>query len=151
MYTTAPCCKIQMKAGAIIQCWFEWKIDFSFLCSNRLTINAECPMRLMNFPMDGHACPLKFGSCEFCFLLSLSGLTDGVTLKWSHCHIVTDHLTRCLLAAVWNINSWSSNMFLLPVCLQCLHVLWTFHILSLQTLMEFWDISWNRTPSSMNF
>lgn len=24
-------------------------------------------MRLMNFPMDGHACPLKFGSCEFAF------------------------------------------------------------------------------------
>lgn len=34
---------------------------------DRLTINAECPMRLMNFPMDGHACPLKFGSCEFAF------------------------------------------------------------------------------------
>lgn len=25
-------------------------------------------MRLMNFPMDGHACPLKFGSCEFVFV-----------------------------------------------------------------------------------
>lgn len=31
--------------------------------SLRLTINAECPMRLINFPMDGHSCPLKFGSC----------------------------------------------------------------------------------------
>ncbi|KAJ3582951.1 hypothetical protein NHX12_000069, partial [Muraenolepis orangiensis] len=30
-----------------------------------LTINAECPMRLMNFPMDGHACPLKFGSYAY--------------------------------------------------------------------------------------
>lgn len=38
-------------------------------------------MRLMNFPMDGHACPLKFGSCEFVFLLSFTCLTDGVTLK----------------------------------------------------------------------
>lgn len=64
--------------------------------SDRLTINAECPMRLMNFPMDGHACPLKFGSCEWLFLLRLVGLTDGVTLKWSLCHRVTDHLTRCL-------------------------------------------------------
>lgn len=40
----------------------------TLLYSDRLTINAECPMRLMNFPMDGHACPLKFGSCEFVFL-----------------------------------------------------------------------------------
>lgn len=22
-------------------------------------------MRLMDFPMDGHACPLRFGSCEY--------------------------------------------------------------------------------------
>uniref|UniRef100_A0A8C9SVW1 Gamma-aminobutyric acid type A receptor subunit alpha6a n=1 Tax=Scleropages formosus TaxID=113540 RepID=A0A8C9SVW1_SCLFO len=32
------------------------------LYTMRLTIRAECRMRLMNFPMDGHACPLKFGS-----------------------------------------------------------------------------------------
>lgn len=41
------------------------------LYCHRLTINAECPMRLMNFPMDGHACPLKFGSCEFVFFSPL--------------------------------------------------------------------------------
>ncbi|XP_070359237.1 gamma-aminobutyric acid receptor subunit alpha-3-like isoform X1 [Equus asinus] len=29
----------------------------------RLTIHAECPMALEGFPMDMHACPLKFGSC----------------------------------------------------------------------------------------
>lgn len=34
--------------------------EFSF----RLTISAECPMQLEDFPMDAHACPLKFGSCE---------------------------------------------------------------------------------------
>lgn len=38
-------------------------------------------MRLMNFPMDGHACPLKFGSCEFafCFVFFCFGavLTGG--------------------------------------------------------------------------
>uniref|UniRef100_A0A3B3D7F8 Gamma-aminobutyric acid type A receptor subunit alpha6a n=1 Tax=Oryzias melastigma TaxID=30732 RepID=A0A3B3D7F8_ORYME len=34
------------------------------LYTMRLTISAECPMRLMDFPMDGHACPLRFGSCE---------------------------------------------------------------------------------------
>ncbi|XP_064183693.1 gamma-aminobutyric acid receptor subunit alpha-4-like [Anguilla rostrata] len=32
------------------------------LYTMKLTISAECPMRLMDFPMDGHACPLKFGS-----------------------------------------------------------------------------------------
>uniref|UniRef100_A0A8C6W5Y5 Gamma-aminobutyric acid type A receptor subunit alpha 6 n=1 Tax=Nannospalax galili TaxID=1026970 RepID=A0A8C6W5Y5_NANGA len=36
----------------------------TILYTMRLTINADCPMRLVNFPMDGHACPLKFGSCK---------------------------------------------------------------------------------------
>ncbi|XP_057706601.1 gamma-aminobutyric acid receptor subunit alpha-4 isoform X2 [Corythoichthys intestinalis] len=31
----------------------------------RLTISAECPMKLVDFPMDGHACPLKFGSYAY--------------------------------------------------------------------------------------
>lgn len=35
-----------------------------FLFCIRLTISAECPMKLVDFPMDGHACPLKFGSCK---------------------------------------------------------------------------------------
>ncbi|XP_077183317.1 gamma-aminobutyric acid receptor subunit alpha-6 isoform X2 [Paroedura picta] len=35
------------------------------LYTMRLTINADCPMRLVNFPMDGHACPLKFGSYAY--------------------------------------------------------------------------------------
>lgn len=56
--------------------WPEWKqendddedvadilfSDFPF--ASRLTISAECPMQLEDFPMDAHACPLKFGSCE---------------------------------------------------------------------------------------
>ncbi|XP_039631567.1 gamma-aminobutyric acid receptor subunit alpha-4 isoform X3 [Polypterus senegalus] len=37
----------------------------TILYTMRLTINAACPMRLMNFPMDGHACPLKFGSYAY--------------------------------------------------------------------------------------
>lgn len=36
--------------------------------SPRLTVNAECPMMLVDFPMDGHICPLIFGSCQ-CFNL----------------------------------------------------------------------------------
>ncbi|XP_042560845.1 gamma-aminobutyric acid receptor subunit alpha-6a isoform X2 [Clupea harengus] len=31
----------------------------------RLTISAECPMRLEDFPLDGHACPLYFGSYAY--------------------------------------------------------------------------------------
>ncbi|KAG7223357.1 hypothetical protein INR49_015713 [Caranx melampygus] len=31
----------------------------------RLTIHAECPMHLEDFPMDAHACPLKFGSYAY--------------------------------------------------------------------------------------
>lgn len=31
----------------------------------RLTVRAECPMHLEDFPMDAHACPLKFGSCKW--------------------------------------------------------------------------------------
>ncbi|XP_043917339.1 gamma-aminobutyric acid receptor subunit alpha-4 isoform X2 [Protopterus annectens] len=37
----------------------------TILYTMRLTIIAECPMRLVNFPMDGHACPLKFGSYAY--------------------------------------------------------------------------------------
>ncbi|XP_073437110.1 gamma-aminobutyric acid receptor subunit alpha-6 isoform X1 [Dendrobates tinctorius] len=37
----------------------------TILYTMRLTIKAECPMRLINFPMDGHACPLKFGSYAY--------------------------------------------------------------------------------------
>nr|XP_033777048.1 gamma-aminobutyric acid receptor subunit alpha-4 isoform X2 [Geotrypetes seraphini] len=37
----------------------------TILYTMRLTIRAECPMRLVDFPMDGHACPLKFGSYAY--------------------------------------------------------------------------------------
>ncbi|XP_069510374.1 gamma-aminobutyric acid receptor subunit alpha-6 [Ambystoma mexicanum] len=37
----------------------------SILYTMKLTINAACPMLLINFPMDGHACPLKFGSYAY--------------------------------------------------------------------------------------
>ncbi|XP_062899276.1 gamma-aminobutyric acid receptor subunit alpha-4 [Mobula hypostoma] len=37
----------------------------TILYTMRLTINAECPMKLVDFPMDGHACPLKFGSYAY--------------------------------------------------------------------------------------
>ncbi|XP_043114006.1 gamma-aminobutyric acid receptor subunit alpha-4 [Puntigrus tetrazona] len=37
----------------------------TILYTMRLTIIAECPMRLVDFPMDGHSCPLKFGSYAY--------------------------------------------------------------------------------------
>uniref|UniRef100_A0A3Q2NZ36 Gamma-aminobutyric acid type A receptor subunit alpha3 n=1 Tax=Fundulus heteroclitus TaxID=8078 RepID=A0A3Q2NZ36_FUNHE len=37
----------------------------TLLYTMRLTIHAECPMHLEDFPMDAHACPLKFGSYAY--------------------------------------------------------------------------------------
>ncbi|XP_066505070.1 gamma-aminobutyric acid receptor subunit alpha-4 isoform X2 [Hoplias malabaricus] len=37
----------------------------TILYTMRLTISAECPMKLVDFPMDGHSCPLKFGSYAY--------------------------------------------------------------------------------------
>ncbi|XP_038673565.1 gamma-aminobutyric acid receptor subunit alpha-5 [Scyliorhinus canicula] len=39
--------------------------DGTLLYTMRLTISAECPMQLEDFPMDVHACPLKFGSYAY--------------------------------------------------------------------------------------
>lgn len=52
----------------------------------RLTISAECPMKLVDFPMDGHSCPLKFGSCKFSHSLMWSvWCTEvNVTDNFSH-------------------------------------------------------------------
>ena len=47
---------------------FYYILIFSF---SRLTIAAECPMQLEDFPMDAHACPLKFGSCKWASILVL--------------------------------------------------------------------------------
>ncbi|CDQ95791.1 unnamed protein product [Oncorhynchus mykiss] len=38
--------------------------DGTLLYTMRLTVQAECPMHLEDFPMDSHSCPLKFGSCK---------------------------------------------------------------------------------------
>ncbi|XP_031424682.1 gamma-aminobutyric acid receptor subunit alpha-4 isoform X2 [Clupea harengus] len=37
----------------------------TILYTMRLTISAQCPMKLVDFPMDGHSCPLKFGSYAY--------------------------------------------------------------------------------------
>ncbi|CAL4111700.1 unnamed protein product, partial [Meganyctiphanes norvegica] len=45
------------------------------LYSSRLTINANCPMNLEDFPMDTQKCPLKLGSFGY--------TTDDVVYKWN--------------------------------------------------------------------
>ncbi|XP_014817790.1 PREDICTED: gamma-aminobutyric acid receptor subunit alpha-2 [Calidris pugnax] len=42
----------------------------------RLTVQAECPMHLEDFPMDAHSCPLKFGSYAY--------TTSEVTYIWTY-------------------------------------------------------------------
>ncbi|CAN0198288.1 unnamed protein product [Lampetra fluviatilis] len=39
--------------------------DGTLLYTMRLTVHAECPMSLTDFPMDMHVCPLKFGSYAY--------------------------------------------------------------------------------------
>uniref|UniRef100_A0A4W5PMY7 Gamma-aminobutyric acid type A receptor subunit alpha2a n=1 Tax=Hucho hucho TaxID=62062 RepID=A0A4W5PMY7_9TELE len=39
--------------------------DGTLLYTMRLTVQAECPMHLEDFPMDFHSCPLKFGSYAY--------------------------------------------------------------------------------------
>lgn len=46
-------------------------------------------MKLVDFPMDGHACPLKFGSCKssvFSFMYGVSYLLYTDTHSFSHTH-----------------------------------------------------------------
>ncbi|EHH62925.1 GABA(A) receptor subunit alpha-5 [Macaca fascicularis] len=44
----------------------SWKDErLRFKGPMQLTISAECPMQLEDFPMDAHACPLKFGSYAY--------------------------------------------------------------------------------------
>ncbi|KAK8734809.1 hypothetical protein OTU49_005665, partial [Cherax quadricarinatus] len=45
------------------------------LYSSRLTINANCPMNLNNFPMDTQRCPLKLGSFAY--------TTRDVMYRWN--------------------------------------------------------------------
>ncbi|XP_074807572.1 gamma-aminobutyric acid receptor subunit alpha-2 isoform X5 [Natator depressus] len=50
--------------------------DGTLLYTMRLTVQAECPMHLEDFPMDAHSCPLKFGSYAY--------TTSEVTYIWTY-------------------------------------------------------------------
>ncbi|EGW13468.1 Gamma-aminobutyric acid receptor subunit gamma-3 [Cricetulus griseus] len=58
----------------LLRIWNDGKILYTL----RLTINAECQLQLHNFPMDAHACPLTFSSCEYTGTLHLGGELWGM-------------------------------------------------------------------------
>ncbi|PWA16353.1 hypothetical protein CCH79_00004479, partial [Gambusia affinis] len=44
----------------LLRLWSNGRVMYTL----RLTINAECYLKLHNFPMDEHSCPLEFSSCR---------------------------------------------------------------------------------------
>uniref|UniRef100_A0A8C2P3W1 Gamma-aminobutyric acid receptor subunit alpha-2 n=1 Tax=Capra hircus TaxID=9925 RepID=A0A8C2P3W1_CAPHI len=72
--------------------------DGTLLYTMRLTVQAECPMHLEDFPMDAHSCPLKFGSCKYgdggtCFgsikskMETIKSSTGEYTVMTAHFHL----------------------------------------------------------------
>uniref|UniRef100_A0A8C5LAX5 Gamma-aminobutyric acid receptor subunit alpha-5 pseudogene n=1 Tax=Jaculus jaculus TaxID=51337 RepID=A0A8C5LAX5_JACJA len=70
--------------------------DGTLLYTMRLTISAECPMQLEDFPMDAHACPLKFGSYAYpnseVVYVWTNGSTKSVVVAEDGARLNQDHL-----------------------------------------------------------
>ncbi|XP_051930924.1 gamma-aminobutyric acid receptor subunit alpha-2 isoform X2 [Hippocampus zosterae] len=66
------------------------KDDGTLLYTMRLTVHAECPMHLEDFPMDFHSCPLKFGSYAY----TISEVTYAWTLNASDSVVVEGESSR---------------------------------------------------------
>ncbi|CAL8264176.1 unnamed protein product [Lota lota] len=64
--------------------------DGTLLYTMRLTVHAECPMHLEDFPMDFHSCPLKFGSYAY----TISEVTYAWTLNASDSVVVEGESSR---------------------------------------------------------
>ncbi len=66
--------------GGLINCHgYNIVSRFLSVCL-RLTVRAECPMHLEDFPMDAHACPLKYGSCKYFVILHASVKSSHISL-----------------------------------------------------------------------
>ncbi|XP_068596680.1 gamma-aminobutyric acid receptor subunit alpha-2 [Brachionichthys hirsutus] len=66
------------------------KDDGTLLYTMRLTVHAECPMHLEDFPMDFHSCPLKFGSYAY----TISEVTYAWTKNASESVVVEGESSR---------------------------------------------------------
>uniref|UniRef100_A0A3Q0RDB4 GABA(A) receptor subunit alpha-2 n=1 Tax=Amphilophus citrinellus TaxID=61819 RepID=A0A3Q0RDB4_AMPCI len=66
------------------------KDDGTLLYTMRLTVHAECPMHLEDFPMDSHSCPLKFGSYAY----TISEVTYAWTRNASESVVVEGESSR---------------------------------------------------------
>ncbi|XP_023132783.1 gamma-aminobutyric acid receptor subunit alpha-2 isoform X1 [Amphiprion ocellaris] len=66
------------------------KDDGTLLYTMRLTVHAECPMHLEDFPMDSHSCPLKFGSYAY----TISEVTYAWTKNASDSVVVEGESSR---------------------------------------------------------
>uniref|UniRef100_A0A3P8WBP4 Gamma-aminobutyric acid receptor subunit alpha-2-like n=1 Tax=Cynoglossus semilaevis TaxID=244447 RepID=A0A3P8WBP4_CYNSE len=66
------------------------KDDGTLLYTMRLTVHAECPMHLEDFPMDFHSCPLKFGSYAY----TISEVTYSWTSNASDSVVVEEESSR---------------------------------------------------------
>ncbi|KAM9741821.1 gamma-aminobutyric acid receptor subunit alpha-2 isoform 3-T4 [Menidia menidia] len=64
--------------------------DGTLLYTMRLTVHAECPMHLEDFPMDFHSCPLKFGSYAY----TISEVTYAWTRNASDSVVVEGESSR---------------------------------------------------------
>ncbi|XP_039630700.1 gamma-aminobutyric acid receptor subunit gamma-2 isoform X1 [Polypterus senegalus] len=67
----------------MLRIWNDGRILYTL----RLTIDAECQLKLNNFPMDEHSCPLEFSSYgypkeEIVYLWKKSSVEVGDTRSW---------------------------------------------------------------------
>ncbi|KAG7283106.1 hypothetical protein CRUP_033052, partial [Coryphaenoides rupestris] len=62
-----PVSDVEMRSCGSTTAWWtrSGPPDTFFRNSKKLTISGDCPMQLMDFPMDGHTCPLRFGSYAY--------------------------------------------------------------------------------------
>ncbi|KAF7253626.1 Gamma-aminobutyric acid receptor subunit alpha-5 [Varanus komodoensis] len=79
-------CCLLAQSDLLNECFLKWCIEHlsrEVPGGLRLTISAECPMQLEDFPMDAHACPLKFGSCKY--FIPLTHYLGQAPVQHSHC------------------------------------------------------------------